>query len=515
MPETPPNSLEEVLFDDVIGDAQTELKEWAEKVINGTSIEYKQIKSLRALIDAVQQNKNAIVAPLRAERSNDWKPTDELTELRIYGGEILDSDCQALDIRITLVITSRFVGKALFDKASFAGKACFKVASFAGEASFDEASFTGGAWFERARFKGEASFVRASFAGEAALGGAWFGRARFKGHAWFCKAKFKGEAGFYRACFAGEASFDWAFFAVVASFRRARFAGMAMFEGAKVEGRFILINLKRPPDRLNVMELNLLPGSSFEIDYKDYLSRLDLSDRNPQDEPWMEEKDKLSKWIASLPTQSVLRWSLEYFDVLLWMRHPIRHHLGIGYRGNVIVDETSDKPEKLREAATQYNMLRNHFRTQPSTEEHEDLCHHRYMELRRRAAWRDNPGLWQRFLLGFEWLVMRNLLGYMIYPSRIAATTFACLFFFAMIFGLLAGESTITHSGVDPSEAIAKWNKNPVMNPIYFSLMTLVTLGYGDFAPLGIFKLLCGFEALLGVSLLALFTVVWGRKMIR
>jgi hypothetical protein len=50
---------------------------------------------------------------------------------------------------------------------------------------------------------------------------------------------------------------------------------------------------------------------------------------------------------------------------------------------------------------------------------------------------------------------------------------------------------------------------------LYFSLTTFVTLGYGDYAPAGIFKLLTGLEALSGVTLLALFTVAWGRKMVR
>ncbi|MDQ7013770.1 MAG: potassium channel family protein [Planctomycetota bacterium] len=50
---------------------------------------------------------------------------------------------------------------------------------------------------------------------------------------------------------------------------------------------------------------------------------------------------------------------------------------------------------------------------------------------------------------------------------------------------------------------------------LYFSLTTFVTLGYGDYAPTGWFKLVTGFEALFGVTLLALFTVAWGRKMVR
>ncbi|HHN77160.1 MAG TPA: pentapeptide repeat-containing protein, partial [Phycisphaerales bacterium] len=41
------------------------------------------------------------------------------------------------------------------------------------------------------------------------------------------------------------------------------------------------------------------------------------------------------------------------------------------------------------------------------------------------------------------------------------------------------------------------------------------SLGYGDIQPKGYFKTLAATEALLGLALMALFTVSWARKMVR
>lgn len=99
------------------------------------------------------------------------------------------------------------------------------------------------------------------------------------------------------------------------------------------------------------------------------------------------------------------------------------------------------------------------------------------------------------------------------------------------IYGLGASSDTLTYNGpsvidgqaswpdgspITPADkAMHEWNEGLPWTPLYFSLTTFVTLGYGDFAPLGWFKLVTGLEALSGVALLALFTVAWGRKLVR
>ena len=235
--DVPQNSLEEVRIYGEIGDDPAELETVADAVARGCSICYARIKSLRALVEAVQRRPGTNLAPPREERPEEWTPPDgdssdeSLTALRIYGGEILDGDCGSLDIRVTLALATRFAGDASFEEASFAGDASFDGASFAGTAWFRGASFARDASFNRTSFAGDASFEEASFAGEAL-----FDRATFEGGASFRAATFAAEASFEDATFAGEASLRGATFAGDASLREATFAGDASFEDATFAG---------------------------------------------------------------------------------------------------------------------------------------------------------------------------------------------------------------------------------------------------------------------------------------
>ena len=122
----PPNSLEEVRIHGEIGDDPAELETVADTVARGCSICYTRIKSLRALVKAVQRRPGTNLAPPREERPEEWKPPDgdssdeSLTALRICGGEILDGDCRSLDIRVTLALATHFAGDASFSEASLA-----------------------------------------------------------------------------------------------------------------------------------------------------------------------------------------------------------------------------------------------------------------------------------------------------------------------------------------------------------------------------------------------------------
>jgi uncharacterized protein YjbI with pentapeptide repeats len=50
---------------------------------------------------------------------------------------------------------------------------------------------------------------------------------------------------------------------------------------------------------------------------------------------------------------------------------------------------------------------------------------------------------------------------------------------------------------------------------IYFNIVTFTTLGYGDYAPKQTFQLLATSEAFIGAFMIALFVLVFGRKMLR
>jgi hypothetical protein len=53
------------------------------------------------------------------------------------------------------------------------------------------------------------------------------------------------------------------------------------------------------------------------------------------------------------------------------------------------------------------------------------------------------------------------------------------------------------------------------LNAIYFSVVTFTTLGYGDISPVGVARLVAAVEAFIGSFMMALFVVVFVKKMTR
>ena len=104
--------------------------------------------------------------------------------------------------------------------------------------------------------------------------------------------------------------------------------------------------------------------------------------------------------------------------------------------------------------------------------------------------------------------------GYGEEPLRIIGFTLLLIFVYALFY-LLSGlryEGEIIQLNLSLSFAQNVWH---LLDAIYFSIVTFTTLGYGDIAPHGFSRFLASTEALLGSFTIALFVVVFVKKMIR
>lgn len=104
--------------------------------------------------------------------------------------------------------------------------------------------------------------------------------------------------------------------------------------------------------------------------------------------------------------------------------------------------------------------------------------------------------------------------GYGEEPLRIIGFTLLIIFMYACFYalsGLSYGGNLIALS-LDYS-----WQQNLFcfFDTLYFSVVTFTTLGYGDIAPIGFSRFLASSEALIGSFTIALFVVVFVKKMIR
>ena len=68
---------------------------------------------------------------------------------------------------------------------------------------------------------------------------------------------------------------------------------------------------------------------------------------------------------------------------------------------------------------------------------------------------------------------------------------------------------------LSPGESWGSEHQLSVVDGFYFSIVTISTVGYGDIAPVGISRLFAALEAFTGSFSMALFVVVFVKKMTR
>lgn len=162
-------------------------------------------------------------------------------------------------------------------------------------------------------------------------------------------------------------------------------------------------------------------------------------------------------------------------------------------------EETVDA-EELRKAASQYNMLRDNFRKIPSKDDEEDRCHYKYKDVLRRST--QGRVIWRLW----DWGVNKWCLGYGICWYRPLLTGIVLILGFALLYKIgFAAYGT----------EVFQLEPGGEFSALYFSLITFATIGYGDCAPLGFLRYVAGVEGLLGLVIMALFTVSFARRIIR
>jgi len=104
--------------------------------------------------------------------------------------------------------------------------------------------------------------------------------------------------------------------------------------------------------------------------------------------------------------------------------------------------------------------------------------------------------------------------GYGEKPMRLISTAIIAIISFAMLYAVVGlqynGEINNLAKTSSPTEIIEVFS-----NAIYFSTVTFTTLGYGDFTPVGFSRLIASIQAITGSFTVALFVVVFVRRMTR
>jgi len=104
--------------------------------------------------------------------------------------------------------------------------------------------------------------------------------------------------------------------------------------------------------------------------------------------------------------------------------------------------------------------------------------------------------------------------GYGEAPVRIVGISMGLILFCALLYSFTGLSYQGEVQAVSASLSISE-NLNIFYSSLYFSVVTFTTLGYGDFTPVGVSRALAAIEAFTGSFTIALFVVVFVKKMTR
>jgi hypothetical protein len=112
---------------------------------------------------------------------------------------------------------------------------------------------------------------------------------------------------------------------------------------------------------------------------------------------------------------------------------------------------------------------------------------------------------------GFRWLIFDKIGHYATNPARVLLSMVFTYLFFVLLFYILL---LFVDSGIVPSfEHTETLSRLGVA--FYHSVVTFLTIGYGDYYPSGIFKWISGLEGFTGLFMISYFTVAFVRKVLR
>jgi hypothetical protein len=119
--------------------------------------------------------------------------------------------------------------------------------------------------------------------------------------------------------------------------------------------------------------------------------------------------------------------------------------------------------------------------------------------------------IWAWPAFGFKWLVFDKIGLYATSPGRVLLS----VVFFWIFFGISYYLSEILGLGKTMSSVGNPDHLSMLTQSFYHAAITFFTIGYGDTFPMGMSRIIAGFEGFMGVFMMSYFTVAFVRKVLR
>jgi hypothetical protein len=190
-------------------------------------------------------------------------------------------------------------------------------------------------------------------------------------------------------------------------------------------------------------------------------------------------------------------------DNIIWDRQLLQERQG---RELLRSDNTADAIQLFQEAEETYRNLRLHLERAGLFEQAGQFFH-REMVMRRLQMPRYSG---TRLL---SWVV-DLFSGYGEKPLNVVLFSLGLIGFCGLLYFLVGVRQGDLNLGLDLG--LDLWaNLADLLDCLYFSVVTFTTLGYGDISPHGLARPIAAFEAFVGSFTMALFVVVFVKKMTR
>jgi hypothetical protein len=451
--------------------------------------------------------------------------------------------------------TAKFFSGAQFIQATFLKEINFKTTIFYDYATFRGATFNGNACFEEAIFHHNALFYGAVF----------------KNNAIFRSVRFYRGAEFAVTRFLMVANFEHAF-----SYDGVNFIGATFYDDVFLGWSYLLrvnFSLSRFEKRLYMKDIaagsidftetivadNIYLSCTDEmdkLDEKHNLTKMAIAKRQDEIEGDIQVKINLEAFLTAWMKSNRVIYTVNFDDTSIQGGfHCSFQVFSPKIEKSIAPILETHKEKDWEKANKQYTWLKEQYRRQGAYED-EDQAHWWAMEcLREKKLGQKNLkyllipfvstvmvailvlifdkagelvnigsrlidclGLicltsFVSVLLAFPYwqdsLIYRKVLGYGVRPWNVIRSIAIVMLFFWLIYIIAFFEGSIL-----PSNQSFAFN-SPILDSLYFSVITYATVGYGDIHAIGWAASFAMIEGLLGVILNAAFVVVLFRKLIR
>ncbi len=180
---------------------------------------------------------------------------------------------------------------------------------------------------------------------------------------------------------------------------------------------------------------------------------------------------------------------------------------------SLIYNQTSTS---IKEKSEQFRILKENFNSLGRYDE-EDAAYVEFKrcELRASVINMGNTGfigrLGRHLFYGSKKLLFDYMGLFATSPQRVLVSILSIYFIYSQVYLLIM----ITGVGHIVASSPSGESLGLIARAFYFSVVTFFTIGYGDFAPYGVARIVAGTEGFMGVFLMAYFTVAFVRKILR